>query len=109
MRLRCNVRLNLLVDGVLAEDIANREFVLPLLHRLDRELARRGEIYRVSGIRDSVGYLNSGGAAMPSLLLNVEGLSDLFSEDDQLSQEASQMLDRFVRQGQSLGLVVKFN
>jgi hypothetical protein len=103
------MRIKLLVDGVVAEEVDNRESALPLLHRLDQELVRRGRIYRDSGVRDSLDYSVSGRAAMPDLLLDVAGLVDLFSEDDRLSQDAALMLDRFDRQGQSLGLVVKFN
>lgn len=103
------MRLKLLVDGVLAEEADHRELALPLLHRLDQELIRRGEVYRVLGVRDSLGYVDCGRAAMPDLLLDVGSLVDLFSEDDRLSQDAALMLDRFDRQGKSLGLVVQFN
>src|SRR5204862_3212786 len=44
--------------------------------------------------------------ALPRILLIVDEFQEFFVEDDKLSQEASQLLDRLVRQGRAFGLHV---
>jgi DNA segregation ATPase FtsK/SpoIIIE-like protein len=44
--------------------------------------------------------------AMPRILLVIDEFQEFFSEDDKLSQEASQLLDRLVRQGRAFGIHV---
>src|SRR5262249_21846177 len=41
---------------------------------------------------------------MPRILLVVDEFQEFFVEDDRLSQEAAQLLDRLVRQGRAFGL-----
>jgi S-DNA-T family DNA segregation ATPase FtsK/SpoIIIE len=104
------MRIKLLIDGVLTEETEERAPTLPLLQRLDRELVRRGEVFRELGVSDSAGYRNSGHTAtMPVLLLSVEGLRDFYSTDDRISLEASLLLDRIIRQGAAFDLRVKVN
>jgi DNA segregation ATPase FtsK/SpoIIIE-like protein len=107
------MRIKLLVDGILAEDIRadnDHKLTLPILQRLDRELARRGNVYRDLGVRDSAGYRNSGQAvAMPVLLLSIDTFNDFIFRDDRISLEVSMLLDRLIRQGEALDLHVKFN
>ncbi|MCI0683579.1 MAG: AAA family ATPase [Gemmataceae bacterium] len=91
---------------------SEREFGLSVLHRLDAELARRGEAYRKAGVNDLASYRNfiqNNGQAgdhpsLPRIMLVVDEFQEFFVEDDKLAQEASLLLDRLVRQGRAFGM-----
>lgn len=86
---------------------SEREFGLSVLQRLDGELARRGNIYRREGVQDLAAYRKSPNAEkMPRTLLIVDEFQEFFSEDDKLSQDASLLIDRLVRQGRAFGIHV---
>jgi DNA segregation ATPase FtsK/SpoIIIE, S-DNA-T family len=86
---------------------SDREFGLSVLQRIDGELTRRGEMYRKKGVQDLAAYRETDGAeVMPRILLIIDEFQEFFSEDDKLSQEASQLLDRLVRQGRAFGIHV---
>jgi hypothetical protein len=86
---------------------SDREFGLSVLQRLDAELKLRGERFRKAGVQDLNGFREmSGDVRMPRILLVVDEFQEFFVEDDKLSQEASQLLDRLVRQGRAFGLHV---
>ncbi|MBN1489657.1 MAG: cell division protein FtsK [Phycisphaerae bacterium] len=85
---------------------SDREFGLSVLQRLDAEMAQRGELFRREGVQDLAAYRESTGARMPRTLLIVDEFQVFFSEDDRLSQDASVLLDRLVRQGRAFGIHV---
>ena len=86
---------------------SDREFGLSVLQRLDAELGRRGEMYRRSGVQDLAGFRRAEPQTrMPRVLLVVDEFQELFTEDDKLSQEASLLVDRLVRQGRAFGMHV---
>ncbi len=86
---------------------SEREFGLSVLQRLDGELARRGNIYRREGVQDLAAYRRTANAEkMPRTLLIVDEFQEFFSEDDKLSQDASLLIDRLVRQGRAFGIHV---
>jgi hypothetical protein len=90
---------------------SDREFGLSVLQRLDAELNRRGELYRRAGAQDLASYRNERSRdttlpVLPRQLLIVDEFQELFSEDDKLSQEASTLIDRLVRQGRAFGIHV---
>ena len=84
---------------------SDREFGLSVLKRLDRELDRRGELFRKAGVQDLANYRRGNPAEhLPRTLLLVDEFQEFFTEDDSVSQEAALLLDRFVRQGRAFGL-----
>src|SRR5918999_644176 len=86
---------------------SDREFGLSVLHRLDGELTRRGELFRKAGVQDIGAYRRTSGAqVMPRTLLIIDEFQEFFSEDDKLAQEAGLLLDRLVRQGRAFGIHV---
>jgi len=86
---------------------SDREFGLSVLQRVDEELKRRGDLFRKLGAQDIAGYKRAGGTeAMPRVLLLIDEFQELFVEDDRVSQGASLLLDRIVRQGRAFGLHV---
>jgi S-DNA-T family DNA segregation ATPase FtsK/SpoIIIE len=97
---------------------SDREFGLSVLHRLDAELKRRGNMYRDLHVQDLAGYraavragkVPSGGggapAHLPRILLIIDEFQEFFVEDDKLAQDASLLLDRLVRQGRAFGVHV---
>ncbi|MEM8947285.1 MAG: FtsK/SpoIIIE domain-containing protein [Planctomycetota bacterium] len=108
---------------------SEREFGVSVLQRLDEELRRRGERYRELGVQDLAGYRqrrsedrgqssDNGQANDPSdhssltsdpcprILLVIDEFQELFVTDDKLSQDASLLLDRLVRQGRAFGIHV---
>jgi DNA segregation ATPase FtsK/SpoIIIE, S-DNA-T family len=85
----------------------DREFGLSVLQRLDAELKSRGERFRELGAQDLAAYRElDGQIRMPRILLIVDEFQEFFVEDDRVSQDASQLLDRLVRQGRAFGLHV---
>ena len=86
---------------------SEREFGLSVLQRLDAELRMRGERFRDARAQDVNAYRQAvPDARMPRLLLIVDEFQEFFTEDDRISQEAAQLLDRIVRQGRAFGMHV---
>ncbi len=86
---------------------SDREFGLSVLQRVDDELRRRGDMFRQLGVQDVAGYKRAGGKeAIPRTLLMVDEFQEFFVEDDKVSQTASLLLDRIVRQGRAFGIHV---
>ncbi|MGE3109900.1 MAG: FtsK/SpoIIIE domain-containing protein [Phycisphaerales bacterium] len=86
---------------------SDREFGLSVLQRLDNELKRRGNLFRDLGVQDLRGFrARQPGTAMPRILLIIDEFQEFFTEDDKLSQDATLLLDRLVRQGRAFGMHV---
>ncbi|MFC7336540.1 FtsK/SpoIIIE domain-containing protein [Haloferula chungangensis] len=85
---------------------SDREFGLSVLHRVDDELRRRGELFRECGAQDVAGYRKATGKPLPRTLLMIDEFQEFFTEDDGTGQEASLLLDRIVRQGRAFGIHV---
>ena len=86
---------------------SDREFGLSVLQKLDEELRRRGDLFRGLGVQDLPGYKRSGARApLPRCLLMIDEFQEFFVEDDKVSQGASLLLDRIVRQGRAFGIHV---
>ena len=86
---------------------SEREFGLSVLEQLDRELKRRGDLFRDLAVQDLAGFRNTGHPeAMPRILLIIDEFQELFIEDDKLAQDSSLVLDRLVRQGRAFGMHV---
>ncbi len=86
---------------------SDREFGLSVLERVDDELKRRGDMFRKLGVQDIAGYKRAGGAEpVPRSLLMIDEFQEFFVEDDKISQTASVLLDRIVRQGRAFGIHV---
>jgi len=86
---------------------SDREFGLSVLQRVDEELRRRGDMFRKLGVQDIPGYKRAGGSEpVPRCLLMIDEFQELFVEDDRISQGASVLLDRIVRQGRAFGIHV---
>ncbi len=86
---------------------SDREFGLSVLQRVDEELRRRGDMFRKLGVQDLAGYKRAGGAEpMPRSLLLIDEFQEFFIEDDSVSQSASMLFDRIIRQGRAFGIHV---
>ncbi len=86
---------------------SDREFGLSVLQRVDDELKHRGDLFRQLGVQDVAGYKRAGGKeAIPRSLLIIDEFQEFFVEDDRVSQTASLLLDRIVRQGRAFGIHV---
>ena len=86
---------------------SEREFGLSVLEQLDRELKRRGDLFRDLAVQDVAGFRATGHPdPMPRILLLIDEFQEIFVEDDKLAQEAALILDRLVRQGRAFGMHV---
>ena len=94
---------------------SDRAFGLSVLQRVDDELRRRGDLFRKAGAQDLAGYKRSlqtatasqsVGEPMPRVLLMIDEFQEFFTEEDRISQNASVLLDRIVRQGRAFGIHV---
>ncbi|MEM1109599.1 MAG: FtsK/SpoIIIE domain-containing protein [Planctomycetota bacterium] len=84
---------------------SDREFGLSILKRLDAMLDERGEKFRESGVANLAGYHRAEpDKPMPRVMLIVDEFQELFGQDDAISQSATQLLDRLVRQGRAFGM-----
>ena len=86
---------------------SDREFGVSALQRLDALLQERGELFRKHHVQDLAGFRDaSPETPMPRILLVIDEFQEFFVEDDKLSQTASLLLDRLVRQGRAFGIHV---
>jgi S-DNA-T family DNA segregation ATPase FtsK/SpoIIIE len=85
---------------------SEREFGLSVLQGLDAELKRRGDLFRAAGADHIADYRQKTGQTLPRILLLVDEFQEFFTEDDAIASQASQILDRLVRQGRAFGLHV---
>jgi DNA segregation ATPase FtsK/SpoIIIE, S-DNA-T family len=86
---------------------SDREYGLSVLQRVDEELRRRGDLFRKAGVQDFAGYRASRpGQPLPRSLLVLDEFQEFFTEEDRVSQGASVLLDRIVRQGRAFGIHV---
>ena len=86
---------------------SDREFGLSVLQSVDAELKRRGDLFRKLGVQDVAGYKRAGGTEpIPRSLLMIDEFQEFFVEEDKVSQGASVLLDRIVRQGRAFGIHV---
>jgi DNA segregation ATPase FtsK/SpoIIIE, S-DNA-T family len=84
---------------------SHREFGLSALEYVDGCLQRRGELFRKKGVQDIASWnAVSPEQHLPRMLIVVDEFQELFVEDDKLSNQASLILDRIVRQGRSFGV-----
>ncbi len=84
---------------------SDREFGLSVLEGLDAELSRRGELYRDAGVQDIASFRAARPETrMPRILLVIDEFQEFFLDDDRVSQGASMLLDRLVRQGRAFGM-----
>ena len=84
---------------------SKREFGVSTLEYLDRVLHARGEAFRQWGVQDLPSLSRKFPQhAIPRILVVIDEFQELFVEDDKLSQQASMLMDRIVRQGRSFGM-----
>ena len=86
---------------------SEREFGLSVMEQLDRELKRRGDLFRELSVQNVGGFRQTGHPdPMPRILLIIDEFQEIFVEDDKIAQDASLILDRLVRQGRAFGIHV---
>ena len=84
---------------------SDREFGVSILRHLDAMLDRRGEMFRDAGVANLAGYHRARpDTPLPRVMLIVDEFQELFSQDDTISQQATSLLDRLVRQGRAFGV-----
>lgn len=83
---------------------SEREFGNSVLQKLDQELRRRGDLFRQAQVAAIADYRKVTGKVLPRILLLVDEFQEFFSEEDQLSLQAAQILDRLARQGRAFGM-----
>ena len=84
---------------------SDREFGVSVLERLDALLRDRGELFREARVQDIAGFRDARpDVVMPRTLLLVDEFQEFFIEDDALSQQASLLFDRLIRQGRAFGV-----
>ena len=86
---------------------SEREFGLSVMEQLDRELKRRGDLFRELSVQNVAGFRQTDHPdPMPRILLLIDEFQEIFVEDDKIAQDASLILDRLVRQGRAFGIHV---
>ena len=85
---------------------SEREFGLSVLQGLNAEMNRRGELFRSIGVDHISSYRQKLAKRLPRILLIVDEFQEFFAEGDAIASQASQILDRLVRQGRAFGIHV---
>ena len=86
---------------------SKREFGLSVLQGLDKELQKRGDLFRELGVTSLDEYRQKRATEkMPRILLLVDEFQEFFTEADGIRTDASLILDRLVRQGRAFGIHV---
>ena len=86
---------------------SDREFGLSILRHLDAMLDHRGQRFRDAGVANLAAYHQQrADEPMPRVMLIVDEFQELFGQDDAISQHATGLLDRLVRQGRAFGMHV---
>ncbi|VAX36252.1 DNA translocase FtsK [hydrothermal vent metagenome] len=86
---------------------SDREFGVSALQKLDHIMKDRGDLFRDTGVQDLPGFRKARpDQPMPRILLVIDEFQEFFVEDDKISQAASQLFDRLVRQGRAFGIHV---
>lgn len=85
---------------------SEREFGISVLEGLNKELNRRGDQFRDLAVNSIAAYRQKTGEPLPRILLLVDEYQEFFSAGDNIASQASQILDRLVRQGRSYGIHV---
>lgn len=84
---------------------SKREFGVSTLEYIDKIMTARGELFRSLGVQDVPSlHKKSPETKMPRILIVIDEFQELFVEDDKISQQASLLMDRIVRQGRSFGV-----
>lgn len=92
--------LAIAVDG-------EREFAFSVIERLDKEFTRRGEQFNEAGVNNLAEFRKMNPRVrMPRILLMIDEFQELFSQQDGISRQSADLLDRIVRQGRAFGLHV---
>jgi hypothetical protein len=86
---------------------SEREFGISVLERLDKELQRRGDLFRAKGVSSIQEFREKmPDIAAPRILLLVDEYQEFFAQDDYYARTAALILDRLVRQGRAFGMHV---
>lgn len=85
---------------------SEREFGLSVLRHLNKEMGRRGELFRSNRVENIALYRQRVGETMPRVLLVIDEFHKLFSDDDDITRDAATLLDRLVREGRAFGIHV---
>lgn len=84
---------------------SEREFGLSCLAALSAEMDRRGDLFREAGCQNITEYRQKDPTRkMPRILLLVDEFQVFFEEDDRISDQAKQYLDRLVSQSRASGI-----
>ncbi|MDQ3815317.1 MAG: FtsK/SpoIIIE domain-containing protein, partial [Armatimonadota bacterium] len=84
---------------------SEREFGISVLRGLDKELSRRGELFRAAGGAEKLSeYRERTGEQMTRIVLIADEFQEFFTVEDAISREASLLFDRIVRQGRAFGI-----
>ena len=85
---------------------SEREFGLSVLQGLNDQLSARGDLFRSEEVQNLSDYRAKTKAKLPRILLLVDEFQEFFTDDDAIASQASQILDRLVRQGRAFGIHV---
>lgn len=85
---------------------SEREFGLSVLRGLDEQLQKRKDLFDRARADHLQAYRDKTHEVMPRILLIVDEFQEFFNADDNIHQEADQLLARLVRQGRAFGINV---
>jgi DNA segregation ATPase FtsK/SpoIIIE, S-DNA-T family len=85
---------------------SEREFGLSVLKEVELEMNNRGDLFRKANYQELNTYREKTNHRLPRLFLIIDEFQRLFSEDDPLANQASNILAHIVQQGRAFGIHV---
>ncbi|MGW5321798.1 FtsK/SpoIIIE domain-containing protein [Rhodococcus pyridinivorans] len=84
----------------------NRDFGISVLESLDKEIERRGELFKaVGGGEVNFGtYRRQSGEKLPRTILVIDEFHMMLEEEDETSRQGAALIERVIRQGRAFGV-----
>lgn len=83
---------------------SNQEFGIAVLRHVEREYQRRSELFKQAGATSIGSYRRLTGQVLPRLLLIIDEFHVLFDGDNDVVDEAVELLDSLARLGRAYGI-----
>ena len=88
---------------VLALD-ADRDFGLSVLSGINKELEKRGELFKENGANSLTEYRNITGIVLPRAIVVIDEFQVLINQSDRIATKSRALIDDIMRRGRSFGI-----
>ncbi|NCD18372.1 MAG: hypothetical protein EOL89_00045 [Actinobacteria bacterium] len=83
---------------------SNQEFGIAVLRHIDEEMVRRSHLFKAAGANSINAYREETGQVLPRVLLVIDEFHILFEGEDEIVEQAVELMDRLAKQGRAYGI-----